>query len=282
MEINSQRRRLTADEETETQQKTLAQVAVFFTLSNKLENNILTIDHLNHIYEIDQQIQSNAKYKKVCQKEYLECLPPISPLLYLYYRTDEMGMPKFDGKGIPLTSSQITQGLEYLVSKDGGYSFFDKQFNITARQSTAMAILYRFGCPLDGFTACKDRRDDQNSAVVDFVVNHMQPLLDQTWPGHIDAFYGSTQLVDEVVRNILFRDLLYALGAFGFLLIFMSCHLGSFSLAILGMFHILVSFPATYFVYHIWLGIPNMHLMNFLSVFGTYYLESSIITYKYM
>ena len=156
----------------------LTQVAAFFLV--KEDENILTLEHLNRISQIDQRIRENTQYKALCQQTAAspDCLPPISPLPYL----------------LP---SQISQGLEVLSSQDGGYSFFDKTFNMSTKSSRAIVILYNFGCPLNDCSAT--RRPDQLARVGEFATQHLQPLLQETWPGQIDAFYGDNQLVDYIV-----------------------------------------------------------------------------------
>lgn len=257
------------------QQHRLMTIAAFFVTEEK-HKNVLSVKNVQRISRTDSRIRNLPSYHRICSRnDNKTCESSISILPYVYTTEDEIGFPEFHfehREKVILTKQKLQTGLEYVVAEPGGYKFFDKNFNLSSKHSTATVILYPIGCPLEGFTSCTDlvQKKKQFEIVADFVLHDMQPILQNTYPGQLDCYYGARELVEQIVKSTLISDLYLAIGTFVFLYLFICFHLNSVFLATMGMFHMILCFPATYYVYHVLLGIPKMGLMNFLSVFGTF------------
>eukprot|EP00929_Paragymnodinium_shiwhaense_P099747 TRINITY_DN6156_c0_g2_i1.p1 TRINITY_DN6156_c0_g2~~TRINITY_DN6156_c0_g2_i1.p1 ORF type:complete len:1221 (+),score=226.86 TRINITY_DN6156_c0_g2_i1:141-3803(+) len=104
----------------------------------------------------------------------------------------------------------------------------------------------------------------------DFVVEDIPKIVQAFNEEHRDELYVACfagPLLDAtVLQGVLSGGVCVGL-AMTFVYLYMTFHLGSPVLALLGFTHILLSFPTTWFVYRVILGIEYMGMLNFIAMF---------------
>lgn len=128
-----------------------------------------------------------------------------------------------------------------------------------------------FGGPLPGFRNEDDRKDDQDKLLQDGVIEAVEKRLFDLF-GHEPSFFRSAyanpyNLGDMRVRfisaqlfglefpRVVNGDLAWTMGSILFVCIYLRVHTGSCFLAAVGMFQIIFSLPASYFIYRYMFGI---------------------------
>jgi hypothetical protein len=75
-------------------------------------------------------------------------------------------------------------------------------------------------------------------------------------------YFGGGAIFESMVQDSLRGDAMFALGSIVFVLLYLWFHTSSFFLASLGMLHIVLSFPVSYFWLRIVFGIRYFDMMN--------------------
>ena len=85
--------------------------------------------------------------------------------------------------------------------------------------------------------------------------------------GPVDVLYIADGTLFTKFQDILLRDSMLAMVAFFFVYLYLQIHTGSFMLASLGMFQVIMPFPMAYFVYYSIFGIKNFYGLSTLTLF---------------
>ena len=145
--------------------------------------------------------------------------------------------------------------------------YSDKRFSVANKRTAVTRSDIVLALPLEGYVDVHDRQSEQLSKAKDFIKYGLYPeLVESSTPEVRVMWYHDVLTNTEVVETVI-HDSKIAMFAFIFVLCFMTIHLGSPFLSIVGMYGIVMSFPVAYMIYMVVFGYKKMMLLNFLSLY---------------
>eukprot|EP01122_Echinamoeba_exundans_P017937 TRINITY_DN987_c1_g1_i2.p1 TRINITY_DN987_c1_g1~~TRINITY_DN987_c1_g1_i2.p1 ORF type:complete len:785 (-),score=130.02 TRINITY_DN987_c1_g1_i2:1098-3452(-) len=129
--------------------------------------------------------------------------------------------------------------------------FFDRNFSMWRQRSQVLRSLFVFGGPLPGFNSTEGLELELQR---DILFKWLMPLANQWKDNSTDELrimYHGTRVTEAEVDEVIKFDVLFAVASLVVVAIWMWLHMRSVILTAAGMFHILLSIPAGYFVIRI-------------------------------
>ncbi|XP_065061104.1 protein dispatched homolog 3-like [Rhopilema esculentum] len=235
------------------------------------DDNIFTDEKLKYIHTIEKKLMQHSKFQDFCwkgkdvfkDKALLQnlkgCMPPNSLIDY-FFRTDF-----FDGQGKSLSNVQET--LDYLLTKLTTFWYVDEGFGADNRKSKFLRSQINFGIPLKGYEDNDHSLEEQHEIFRKFLVKFVEQL-ESSSSDEVTVLYGSSEIYDYEIKHTFYHDVMLAVISFG-LIILLLFILTSFSLwlTIFGVLTIVFSFPLSYFVYRVLLGINTVGILTGTTAF---------------
>eukprot|EP00051_Salpingoeca_urceolata_P017516 m.239317 g.239317 ORF g.239317 m.239317 type:complete len:947 (+) comp18977_c2_seq1:474-3314(+) len=284
-------------------QQLLSSDELILMLWDSSENNVLTDNGIDFLRKIEQEIVQHQDYDSVCyQSTNGTCLPPDSLLQYLYAEPnpgcatfnpnglntvrpraiDDVLLSLIDpdaapiycqpnnGSGCFASCLEPTENfINAAVSPGFGYEGDDKDpGDVPNLDSYTTKLIIRFGLPLPGFTSPRDRADEQEKKIDDFIESFSSVLSDnRDVSGKPALRYSAAVLNDEHISSIIFGDSVLITASIVVVFLYMWFHLQSAFLAGFGMLHIILSFPMAYLIVQITTDMGGTGLLTFMTLF---------------
>ncbi|KAJ5066146.1 sterol-sensing domain [Anaeramoeba ignava] len=219
-------------------------------------DNLLTEKYLKKLYNYEKEIFGNSKYNQYCLKEVnnTECTAPWSVITYFF------------PNGTLVDDIEAT-ALEILNNSVDSDFLCDKNFNSGNLKSKYLRSSYDFGLPLAGYENRKDRYDSQEEKFNDWIVGIVPDATKDHKTDSFQIFYLGDGVTDAYVNYLILRDGSLIFASIIMVFIYTWFHTKSLFLTAMGIFHILMSFPLSYFIYRILIGEKYFSMLNFLSLF---------------
>eukprot|EP01063_Lacrimia_lanifica_P005129 TRINITY_DN1294_c0_g1_i1.p1 TRINITY_DN1294_c0_g1~~TRINITY_DN1294_c0_g1_i1.p1 ORF type:complete len:1304 (+),score=409.93 TRINITY_DN1294_c0_g1_i1:92-4003(+) len=115
--------------------------------------------------------------------------------------------------------------------------------------------------------ADSDDNQDQQEDVAEWYLKDLSDYLDDAGTDSYDVLYFMDGVLWDKFMEILARDALLALISFSFVYLYLQIHTGSFFLASLGMFQVIMPMPIGYFIYRVVFQITVFNGLSTLSLF---------------
>ncbi|XP_076464766.1 protein dispatched homolog 1-like [Babylonia areolata] len=214
------------------------------------DGNIFTKDNLQLIQTIEQRLVSVNQFSSYCQMTQSgTCKPPLSVLRFFdgtYAALNPVfNDPDFDN--IPgvihaaFTNNQTKSGLAFTLGKN-------HHISNSSVSCTLTRTLIPFGWPLPGYT---DEMEMQ-TALTDFMVDHMKPVLDFYLDmSALDFLYFNEKLLIHTLFNAALYDMALAAGSLAFIFLFIWFHTRSLWVTCLAVLSIVCSFVETNLIYRV-------------------------------
>ncbi|KAJ5066144.1 sterol-sensing domain [Anaeramoeba ignava] len=219
-------------------------------------DNLLTEKYLKKLYNYEKEIFGNSKYNQYCLKEEndTECSAPWSVITYFF------------PNGTLVDDIEATT-LEILNNSVDSDFLCDKNFNSGNLKSKYLRSTYDFGLPLAGYENRKDRYDSQEEKFNDWIVGIVPDATKDHKTDSFQIFYLGDGVTDAYVNYLILRDGSLIFASIIMVFIYTWFHTKSLFLAAMGIFHIIMAFPLSYFVYRVIIGEKYFSMLNFLSLF---------------
>eukprot|EP01029_Cantina_marsupialis_P020747 TRINITY_DN4887_c0_g2_i1.p1 TRINITY_DN4887_c0_g2~~TRINITY_DN4887_c0_g2_i1.p1 ORF type:complete len:1566 (-),score=382.43 TRINITY_DN4887_c0_g2_i1:596-5293(-) len=237
----------------------------------KSGDNVFTEDSMREIRDIENLIRDHKSFKRICYtKNRYQCEIPDTIINYLFPskvggESSVSSKLRLDGKG---TEMQPLLSTLKLMSQNSLYFYMDKEFTSENLVSHSTRSTFLLGLPLAGYANPYLSNGQQVDELVNVVTEEIFPFLESLNTKHVKILYfGSEPIINELIMNVLIRDLILALVSFCFVAFYMWFHTGSLFLATIGMFEICLSLPVAYFFYIFVFGIKTMLILNFVALF---------------
>jgi hypothetical protein len=239
---------------------------------------------LDAVRAFEKKLVNLPSYSKLCvatSRAVADCRGLVSPLRFFYgsiyeehpnagekmYDLD--GNVKFyvvpDGKNdkrLPtkaivqkMSEEQVWQGITGVQARTW---YFDAEFP----SSKIMRTHVWFGLPLRGFDNHLVDIDAQKQEYRNFVENELLPLLEEASTDSVQILYTGPVLTDHEVFLAVRQDAFLSIGSLLFVWLYMSAHLRTPILALLGMGVVALSFPMGLAFFRIF-GYDQMAIINF-------------------
>jgi hypothetical protein len=121
-------------------------------------------------------------------------------------------------------------------------------------KSNATHTVLRFGLPLEGYSSPDNRRKEHEAEAGAFSVWMVSEVLAKERAAMKEAggpletlYFGGSAIFESMVQENLRGDAMFAVGSIVFVLLYLWFHTMSLFLAALGMLHIVLSFPVSFF-----------------------------------
>ncbi|GMH50940.1 hypothetical protein TrRE_jg3946 [Triparma retinervis] len=145
--------------------------------------------------------------------------------------------------------------------------FFSKEFSKTNLVSKYSRSITRWGAPNDPKPEYKDWEEERKNYVLDNFFDDMDRIAGKEYSSHINAYYFMRVLILDVFIGILANDGMFAAISIAIVYFYMWFMLGSFFLANVGFFEIVMSIPTAWFVADQIIGVKYFSGLNPLCLF---------------
>jgi PERQ amino acid-rich with GYF domain-containing protein len=239
------------------------------------DNNILQVEPLEQIHEIYRSAMKFPGYTDYCELNFNywasvpvgACALPQSLIPFLFPSINNKtgtGSLTGDSDHIVDLKSSILAALSYNI-----YYFTDSSLTKDNLVSKTFRIEFDFGVPLKGFKSATDRIDEQEALYTKFASKLVSVFdrVNEEDKYSFKVYYGGDALTQYQIEQAIYRDAFLAIGSLLLILVLMRFHMGSFFLATAGLLQIIISFPATYFIYRVILQVEYVGLLNAISLF---------------
>ncbi|KAJ3437166.1 sterol-sensing domain [Anaeramoeba flamelloides] len=219
-------------------------------------DNLITEEHLERIYKFEQKILNNKEYPKYCLRmlNSEECIPRTSFLDYFYE----------DGEQI----ADLQAGARNLYNNEQDRrEYCDKNFNAETLKCKFMSSGFGFGGPLEGYKNKDDRTSEQEKKFEDWIINFLPDLAEETNTDNFEILYLGNGITMKAINDLILHDTLLINISLVLVYIYTFIHTKTIVLTLLGIFHVMLSLPMSYFFYTAILGVEWFSMLNFLSLF---------------
>eukprot|EP00020_Sapocribrum_chincoteaguense_P004609 CAMPEP_0170751948 /NCGR_PEP_ID=MMETSP0437-20130122/11717_1 /TAXON_ID=0 /ORGANISM="Sexangularia sp." /LENGTH=1094 /DNA_ID=CAMNT_0011091005 /DNA_START=13 /DNA_END=3297 /DNA_ORIENTATION=+ len=234
-------------------------VAVYFEMAD--ESNILEVPRLQRIREVVDGVADIPGYRDFCHLVDDKCAEPLWLGRWLYPNASE-GLQKDPSESLATIYASDPATVGQLV---------DRNFQEYYYESTVTRVFFSFGAPLPGFATSEDPDDEQEKLFTDWAVDNLVPYLDDASTDDMSVVFVGSGVTMALIDEVIVADASFAGGAVVFVALLMLWHTNSVFLTVAASYHILMSFPATYFVFRV---IFDLKQVPMLAVLSLYLLES--------
>jgi hypothetical protein len=234
-------------------------VAVYFEMVDK--SNVLDPPRLQQIREIVDGIPKLPGYEDYCHLVDGKCAAPLWIGQWLYPNASE-GLQE---------DPEVTLAALYDAYPGTVGTFVDRNFQEYYYESIVTRAFFSFGAPLPGFTNSDDPDDAQEKIFTDWAVENLVPYLEDKSTEEMSVVFVGSGVTMALINEVIVQDASFAGGAVVLVALLMLWHTNSLFLTVSASYHILMSFPATYFVFRVVFGLKQFPMLAVLSL---YLLES--------
>ncbi|KAJ5077047.1 hypothetical protein M0811_00367 [Anaeramoeba ignava] len=238
-------------------QNTQSQMKVVFYYECSGCDNLLTESKLKRIYKFEKDIFQHKNYNDYCLKEENQTECALQSTIINNY---------FDSYGnLKPNIQEISQ--EIANSTQEAALYFDKNFNEGNLKTKYIRSIYTFGLPLKGYYNRRDRTDQQEDKFNDWIIGIVPDQAKDCETDSLKIYYLGSGLTQYMVDQMIIKDGLLIFASIVLVFLYTWFHTKSLYLTSLGIFHVLMSFPLSYFVYRIIVGEEFFSMLNFISLF---------------
>eukprot|EP01155_Anaeramoeba_flamelloides_P040475 Anaeramoba_flamelloidesc33673_g1_i1.p2 GENE.c33673_g1_i1~~c33673_g1_i1.p2 ORF type:complete len:376 (+),score=84.41 c33673_g1_i1:40-1167(+) len=221
-------------------------------------DNLFTKEHLQKIYDFEQGILNNEQYKDFCFIVGPDtCYPPTTGINFFF---DE------DGNMV----DDIDEAAKTLYNDNDGYTrteVCDKNFEEDTLKVKYLMSTFLFAYPLEGYKNKDDNTDDQDQKYEDWITDLVPDLTEDANSDNFEILYLGTGITEIAVSDLIVHDTVLIVFSIAMVYIYTLFHTKSLVLTCLGILHVLLSLPMSYFFYVAILGVEWFSMLNFLSLF---------------
>ncbi|KAJ3424454.1 sterol-sensing domain [Anaeramoeba flamelloides] len=219
-------------------------------------DNLITKEHLERIYKFEQKILNNDDYTTYCLRTLNsdECMSRSTFLDYFYE------------EGQQIADLQI--GAQNLYNnEDDRRQYCDTGFNNETLKCKFMSSGFGFGGPLEGYKNKDDRTSEQEKKFEDWVVGFIPDLAEETNTDNFEILYLGSGITMKAINDLIMHDTMLINISLALVYFYTFFHTKTIILTLLGIFHVMLSLPMSYFFYTAILGVEWFSMLNFLSLF---------------
>jgi len=289
-----------------TRQVALSGTSMIMTYDAANGKDIFTPANLQRMCEIEAVWFGSENYVDFCVVESAcgstpegqlhsscECAPPTTSAVGLFYGTSDMAWATSTTAPCPLLSEDVVsakaQELYSALDTTAGllkYGFYmGSDFNKKGFTSRSRSLL-QVGGPLEGYTMTLDDDADQADQEKEYkmffeeVQDNLIDMLgmegsfmrsvfrdDSLVDGKIEVVWYAGILSGNIFEEMIAGDLIMVSFAVLFVLLWMNAHIGSFFLAGVGLFQIVMSLPFSRLFYSVIGGISYFSTLTSLAIF---------------
>ena len=224
------------------------------------DDNVVTEKLVRHIVDTELKVIDYKGYSDHCvlSRNTSTCLMPSSILTQVWdFEAEDLYADWGDRMQIASNSSLPTGGL-YSTSTDR---------SVSPPQSKALRSLFTFALPLEGFKNSAVDFDEQEDLFRTFILKVRDDVLSEASLDNLDVVWIGTVITQEDFDSIIARDGSLAGIAMLVVLLIVGVHTRSAFLTLLGMLHVILSFPIALFLFRYVVGITNFNTLNTLGLF---------------
>ena len=238
--------------------------------------NVFAAENLKQIKQAEDRLMEVEDFDKYCWADAKgQCRPPISVIRFFDGTFKTLNPAVFkdnpDFNNIPET---LGAALNYSITKSQLMYHLSTDWNIDASKgiahSSVTRSLFRVGLPLEGFISPKDREDDQEKLLEDFLANQMTTALwDQNGAGMSGmrfVFNGETIQYNDRSKQIT-KDFALAVGSMVFIFCFVCFQTRSLFITSMAVGSIFTSFLGANLIYRIVFNYKYFGTFHLLAVF---------------
>ncbi|KAJ3436711.1 sterol-sensing domain [Anaeramoeba flamelloides] len=221
-------------------------------------DNLITSKQLDRIYQFEQTIKNNKDYSKYCLKDNDGvCSSQLSVLEFFY-----------DSEGNQY--SDLTEMASQLYYHNNGTSrkqYCDKSFNQQTLKSKFLSSRFIFGYPLKGYKNKDEQTNEQYELFKEYVVETIIPKAADSKKDNFEVLYLGSGITEAAISDLINHDALLIIFSIIMVFSYTLFHTKSLILTCLGILHILLALPMSYFFYTAILGVEWFTILNFLALF---------------
>ncbi|KAJ3427655.1 sterol-sensing domain [Anaeramoeba flamelloides] len=221
-------------------------------------DNLFTKEHLQKIYDFENDILNDEQYKDFCYIiEPDTCYPPTTGINFF-----------FDDDGNMV--DDIDEAARTLYNDNDGYTrtqVCDKNFEEDTLKVKYLMSTFLFAYPLEGYKNKDDKTEDQDQKYEDWIVDLVPDLTDKANSDNFEILYLGSGITEIAVSDLIVHDTVLIVFSIAMVYIYTLIHTKSLVLTCLGILHVLLSLPMSYFFYVAILGVEWFSMLNFLSLF---------------
>lgn len=252
--------------------------------------NILSSEALKDVRSIETKFIKSSGYSDRCLLEFkdyrtlpaglyplpanlqrVQCAPP-NTAMNLFYPTLNASESRhyamydiydMDGNGTSIYS--IPEITNFMALDPGSVWFVSRNFTVWNQTSSVLRSSFVFGAPVPPHTTLEDLEAQKEN-----FAKWITPFssIFATWStSNVRLLWQGTAITDWEVTELIKRDTLFCIGSVILVLLWMTFHFRSFTLALVGMLNILASIPVGHFVTHIIMGNKFLGLLMTLPIF---------------
>ena len=172
----------------------------------------------------------------------------VNAKLAKYAQIDPLNPPAWDENLKMLQASIDDGGPDKNIFALAFWSNVDKTFGGPSKSLTSKALTttFRFGLPLPGYANSRDRYQEQEKEIQDFIFSSYGPLLTRNFTYSpsttADVYLSCFGCMNRYTNNVLAFDFRNIVGSFLFVWVYMTILTGfNFFVSTMGMFQIFVS-----------------------------------------
>mmetsp|Transcript_721 Transcript_721/g.2428 ORF Transcript_721/g.2428 Transcript_721/m.2428 type:complete len:877 (+) Transcript_721:207-2837(+) len=245
--------------------------------SMKNGTNIFTNEAVRRIRDMENSIVTQPRYKDFCLEDpsapinARRCNPPNSLINYFYPSPAPAGEATKDGV-IYDGDGDVQQPIPAVTLKLGElglYWYTDQSFQPARFQAEAIRSDFTFARPVGGPSNYRDWSDRTGSqereyeAWVTGLYSHLKGLGEDG----IRVNFGGEFITEHEIKQELYKDISYAAIGLVLVTLYLWWHTGSAFITTVGLFEILISYPVSYFMYRVVMGVEYTSMLLFLSLF---------------
>eukprot|EP01155_Anaeramoeba_flamelloides_P029881 Anaeramoba_flamelloidesa85769_1239.p1 GENE.a85769_1239~~a85769_1239.p1 ORF type:complete len:1139 (-),score=286.33 a85769_1239:191-3607(-) len=223
-------------------------------------DNLITSKQLERIYNFEQKLINDEDYTKYCLKTPAgECYPGSTITAFFYQ----------DGKQV----EDIETYANVLYNYPGITSTYlrdercDTGFDNVDFKSKYVSSIYYFGFPLEDHENVNDEIDEQNDKLEEWVTDLIPDLVDDANTDDFEIVYLGNGILSMAILEVIIHDIGLLGCSIVFVWLYTRFHTRSSLLATLGLLHVLLSLPLSYFVYSIIFSVEITSILNCLTLF---------------